>query len=384
MNNVSLERISGCTNGWWWNASANEATMPPAVNTVTGIPQELFVCMETSSCLSNPPSPFLDQYAAYAFISYVKDYGLPTYTYISLLDDHPGSLCGSSLPYATCIQWNDASMNLIVQDIENASSPYRNNTVIAISEDDTQAGQNGRDHINDGRRFPFVLVAPHSVEKQGAATGTSCGIAAGLHCGYVVHQTFNTSNVLAVMERVEMNVNPSSFALGPPTGKSTFPMIENDYLAEGDPLEPVWKCGEAGVPCNTGVINTTTLASTYITPNPVNAATNSSVSLAATALDQNGATISAATFNWTLTPGTLGSLTATTGSSVMFNAGASSGNGHVCENATYKSTTKLGCAPVVVSSNVQLSSAAISPPGTVVVVPKGYTHLQASSLGSNG
>jgi hypothetical protein len=381
-NNIAIEHLTGCTNGWWYNSSSGSASMPPSVNTATGIPQELWVCMETSACSSSYPSPFLDQYAAYAFISYVADYGLPTYTYISLLDDHPGSLCGSSLPYTTCIQMNDASMNLIVEDIENATSPYRNNTVIAITEDDTQAGQNGRDHINDGRRFPFVLVAPHNVEKQGAATGAGCGISPGLHCGYVVHPTFNTSNVLAVMERVEMNVNPSSFALGPPTGRNTFPMVENDYLAEGNPLEPVWKCGETGVLCNTGV-TPVTITSTAISPNPINAATNSAVGLTATAKDQNGAPIGSATYAWVLTPGSLGSLTAATGSSVTFNAGATAGNGHVCENATYLSKSVGICALVSVSATVSLASVAIAPSGKVDVLPSAYAHFQASSMGSN-
>jgi len=273
-------------------------------------------------------------------------------------------------------------MNLIVEDIENATSPYRNNTVIAISEDDTQAGQNGRDHINDGRRFPFVLVAPHNVEKQGAATGAGCGISPGLHCGYVVHQTFNTSNVLAVMERVEMNVNPSSFALGPPTGRSTFPMVENDYLAEGNPLEPVWKCGEPGVPCNTGVV-TQTLTSTSISPSTISAAINTAVGLTATASDQSGAPISSATYAWALTPSTLGSLTATTGSSVTFNAGSSAGRGHVCENATYGPTTVQDCVLAIVISSDTLGSVSITPSGPIAVTPGQFARLQASALGTN-
>jgi hypothetical protein len=381
-DSIDLEHITGCQNGWWFNTTNNKPGMPPAVNTVTGIPQELWVCMETSSCSSSYPSPFLDQYAAYSFISYLADYGLPTYTYISLLDDHPGSLCGSSQAYSTCIEENDASMNLIVQAIEN-STTLRNNTVIAISEDDTQAGQNGRDHINDGRRFPFVLVAPHNAEKQGRPIGTDCGIAASLHCGYVVHQTFNTSNVLAVMERVEMNVNPNSFALGPPTGTSTFPMVENDYLAEGNPLEPVWKCGNPGVPCNTGVA-VQTLTSTSISPNPVSAAVSTAVPVTATALDQNGAKINAAVFNWTLTPPSLGSLSASTGSPITFNAAATAGTGHLCENATYKKVTMGTCALVSVSATISLASVAIAPSGTVPLAPNAYEDFQASSLGSNG
>ncbi len=233
----AVEHIVGCSNGWWMNTTSGVPDMPPTVNPVTGIPQMLWECQYACS---TGPNPFLDQYAAQSFVSYVQDYGLPTYTFVELFDDHPGSNCGSTQSQATCILWNDASMNMIVQDVMNASSPYRGNTAIAISEDDTQNGQNGPDHVNNGRRLPFVMVASHSV-----MNGKN---------GLVVHTTFNTSNVLAVMERVEMNVNPQAFVLGGASSDSyAFPMVENDYLAEANPLSPLWKCGQPGVPCNTGV-----------------------------------------------------------------------------------------------------------------------------------
>ncbi len=194
-NTQAVEHVTGCTNGWWKNTTSGSPDMPPTVNPTTGIPQMLWECQYACG---TGPSPFLDQDVAYSFISYVADYGLPTYSFVELFDDHPGGNCGSA--QATCIQWNDASMNLIVQDIMNSTSAYKDNTVIAVSEDDTQNGANNPDHINNGRRFPFVMVASHNVMK-----GTK---------GLVIHQTFNTSNVLAVMERVEMNVNPSVFYSG--------------------------------------------------------------------------------------------------------------------------------------------------------------------------
>jgi PKD repeat protein len=380
-NSEALEHIGGCTNGWWYNTTSGSATMPPAVNSKTSVPQILWGCQYYCS---TGPSTFLDQYPAYGFISYVADYGLPTYTFIELFDDHPGSNCGSSQAQTTCIKENDASMNLIVEDIENNTSPYRNNTVIAISEDDTQDGANGVDHINSGRRFPFVLVAPHAVERYSTATGATCGIASGTQCGYVVHETYNTSNVLAVMERVEMNVNPSVFVTTAPAGnKNVFPMVENDYLAEGNPLSAVWRCGAPGVPCNTGV-STQVIKSTAISPNPVAAATSSAVSLTASATDTTGSPISGATYAWTLMPSSLGSLTATSGSSITFNSAASAGVGSLFENATYNGKQVNTSAKVWVNSSVTISSVAIAPSGSVVLQPSSYAHFSASSLGSNG
>jgi PKD repeat protein len=380
-NSEAVEHIGGCSNGWWYNSTSGAADMPPVVNGATGAPQILWGCQYYCS---TGPSTFLDQYPAYAFISYVKDYGLPTYTFIELFDDHPGSNCGSSQAQTTCIKENDASMNLIVEDIENNTSTYRNNTVIAISEDDTQDGANGVDHINSGRRFPFVLVAPHNVEKFSTATGATCGIASGTQCGYVVHETYNTSNVLAVMERVEMNVNPSIFTTSAPSGnKNVFPMVENDYLAEGNPLSAVWRCGAPGVVCNTGASNQT-LTSTTVSPNPVNALASSAVGLTATALDQSSSPISGATYAWAVRPASIGTLTAATGSSVTFDAGAAAGTGTIWENATYSGVTVGTTDAVTVTASVTLASVAISPSGGVLTAPSSYVHLQASSLANNG
>jgi PKD repeat protein len=378
-NSEAVEHVSACTNGWWYNTSSSKTTMPPVVNSNTGAPQMLFVC--EYACTA-PPQPNNDQDEAYGFVSYVADYGLPTYTFIELFNDHPGAYCTAAVE-STCIQWNDASTNLIVEDIMNSTSAYKDNTVIAITEDDTQDGANGDDHVNDGRRLPLVIVAPHDVEKQGAATGTSCGISASYHCGYVVHQTFNTSNINAVMERVEMNVNPNVFVTGAPSGnKDVFPMLQNDYLAEGNPLEPLWICGPADAYCNTGASVTRTLTSTSISPNPINAAVSTPVSVSATALDQNGAILSTATFAWNLTPTSLGSLSSASGAAITFNAGASAGNGRLCENATYSAKTIFTCVLVSVSSVVTLSSVTISPAGTTIA-PSGYADFTASSLGSN-
>ncbi len=382
-NSVALE-YTGCgtSAGWWTNTTSGSVNyMPPTVNPVTHYPQVLFGCQYQCNAIN----PMSDQYAAYGFISYVADYGLPTYTFIELFDDHPGPSCpGSGVTYDTCIQWNDASMNLITQDIFNSTSPYKDNTVVAISEDDTQNGQNGPDHINSGRRFPFVLVAPPSVMKTGNPNPASCGITSG-PCGNVVHQTFNTSNVLSVMERVELNVNPGIFSSS--FGKTTFPMATNDQLAEGNPLEPVWRCGDPRVPCNTGTAVTPVLTTTAITPNPISSAPSGTVALSASADDQNGNAMTA-TFAWTVTPASLGTLSSSTSQTPTFTAGTASQTGHICENATAgtPSVTLPACAVTVVSSSAPtLTSVSVTPTsGSVNTGASLNLHgVAATSAGSN-
>ncbi len=278
----SVQVVTGCTNGYWYNTSSGSASMPPTINTATGVPQFLWECQFASGCGSTAPSTFLDSYAANSFTAFLADYGLPTYTEVELQDDHPGSYCGQ--PDPVCIQWNDAATNTVVSAILN-SSTYKTNTVIVITEDDTQDGANGMDHVNSGRRLPFVVVAPHTVLKSGGAPST-CGIASTYpSCGYVVHQTFNFSNVLAIMERVEMNVDPNVFYTGgvAPTS-AQFPMIQNDYLAEGNPIEPLWKCGEPGVPCNTGASSGTapTISAFTVSPSSIPAGGTTYLNVTAT------------------------------------------------------------------------------------------------------
>lgn len=376
-NSEAIDRVTCTGAGWWTNTTSGKSGTPPVINPTTHTPQMLDVCQY--EC--NDISTYLDQWPAYDFISYLQDYGLPTYTFAELFDDHPGGNCGQS--QSICIQWNDASMNLMVQAIMNNTSPYRNNTVIVVAEDETQDGQNGVDHINSGRRDPMVVIASPSVMKTGNPNPSSCGIPSyDLHCGNVVQQTVNTSNVLAVMERVEMNVNPGVFSTS--LTKTTFPMEQNDQLAEGNPLEMLWKCGLPSVPCNTGVIGTQTLTSTTISPNPVNAAVNSTVPLTAVAKDQNGVTISSATFGWTSVLPAGASLSGTTGANVNLVAGGTAGTGHVCENASYSSSTIGVCAVVTISASVTLSSVSVVPSGTQNINTGGTMAFAATALASNG
>ncbi|MDE1819539.1 MAG: PKD domain-containing protein [Euryarchaeota archaeon] len=373
-NSKAVEYTS-CTgsNGFWTNGSSVSA-IPPTTNPATGIPEMLWDCQYTC----NAQSPLLDQWSAYSYISFLSDYGLPTYSFVELFDDHPGSSCGSAFTDAQCIQWNDQSMNLVVNAIEN-NSAWAKSTVIAVAQDDTQNGQNGGDHINNGRRFPFVLIADPSVMKTGNPNPSSCGLTSGT-CGNIVHQTFNTSNVLAVMERVEMNVNPTSFSssIGAIT---TFPMQQNDQLAEGNPLEPVWRCHDPRVPCNTGT-GAQTLTSTAISPSPITSQTSGTVSLTANALDASGNPITGATWAWS-NP-SIGSVSPSTGSSVTYTAPSSAGGGHICENATYNSVTLLGCAAITVTSTVTLSSVSITPSPTATALVNKVVYFNATATSSTG
>jgi PKD repeat protein len=389
-NSVALEHVD-CTgtNGWWTNTSSGSVNdLPPVTNPASGVPDILFGCQyECGSVLKDcggcgNVGTLPDQWAAYGFISYVAKYGLPTVSYIELFDDHPGPSCTNS-NWDTCIKWNDQSMNLIVSDIFNSTSAYKDNTVVAISQDDTQDGSNGKDHINSGRRFPFVLVAPPSVMKTGNPNPAACGIPTG-PCGNVVHQTFNTSNVLAVEERVELNVNQNIFSTTK-GGLTTFPMALNDQLAETNPLEPVWRCADPSVPCNTGTISSTpVLTTTGITPNPVSTTPSGTVALTASALDQHGNPMSGVSFSWTVYPVSLGSISANV-QSPTFTAGSSAGAGHICENASAGSVSNLqACVLATVSSAPPaLSSVVVSPPSTSVVLG-GVANLHGVATLTNG
>ena len=365
---AAIQDVTGCTNGWWKNTTSGSPDMPPTYNPSTGVPEMLWECQY--ACSGSAPNPFLDSYASNSFVSFLKDYGLPTYTFIELFDDHPGNNCGSG--QATCIKQNDAAMGQIVGAVEN--STYKSNTVIAVTEDDTQNGQNDKDHVNSGRRLPFILIAPHTVEHQGGAT-SSCGISSTYgSCGYVVHQTFNTSNVLAVMERVEMNVNPKVFVTGGVSPNSAaFPMVQNDYLAEGNPLEPVWLCsGSSATYCNTGVSGgNVTLSSVAISPSSFTVGVSTAKTLTATPTCTGGTCPAGITYTWSVGPSSLGTITGT-GASVTFTSGTAAGSGSVNVTASYGGANPVGTASVTVSTApVTLSSVAIAPSGTVGVAPSG-------------
>jgi len=114
----------------------------------------------------------------------------------------------------------------IVDSIMNNAS-YKDNTVIVITEDDTQNGNNGPDHISNTYRVPTVVVASPLYMKQ----------------GYVTHVAYSASNTLAVMERVMENVHSGIIDPNDNLGLSTFPMTTADQAALGDPFEALWNQG---------------------------------------------------------------------------------------------------------------------------------------------
>jgi hypothetical protein len=68
--------------------------------------------------------------------------------------------------------------------MNNAS--YKDNTLIAVTEDDTQNGNNGPDHVSNTFRVPLVLVASPTYMKQ----------------HYLSHVAYTTNNVLAAMDNI--------------------------------------------------------------------------------------------------------------------------------------------------------------------------------------
>src|SRR5215472_13697363 len=193
--------------GFWRNPATNKIEMLPVNRPGTSIPEELhyndYACSGT-----NIP----DQTIGNDFLSFVSAHGLPSYSYVELFNDHPGSFQD--------IPTNDAVTKQIVDSIKN-------NTVIVITEDDTQNGNNGPDHVSNTFRVPTVVVASSLYMKQ----------------GYITHVAYSASNTLAVMERVMENVHPGIIDPNDNLGLSTFPMTSADQAALGDPFEALWNQG---------------------------------------------------------------------------------------------------------------------------------------------
>src|SRR5260370_42231707 len=84
-----------------------------------------------------------------AYTNFVSTNGLPAYSYVELFNDHPGTYQD--------IPTNDAEAKKIVNSIMSNSS-YKNNTLIVITEDDTQNGNNGPDHVSNTYRVPLPVI----------------------------------------------------------------------------------------------------------------------------------------------------------------------------------------------------------------------------------
>src|SRR6266851_5446011 len=196
--------------GYWRNPATNAIEALPVNRPGTSIPEELnynhFTC-----CGQNDD----DQVIVNDYLNFVTTNGLPTYSYIELFNDHPGTF--QDIPK------NDRVTKQVVDAIMG-NTAYKDNTLIVVTEDDTQNGSNGPDHVSNTYRVPIVIVASPTYMKQ----------------GYISHVAYRTDNVLAAMERVVNNVHPGAIDPNNTIGLATFPMTTADQSGLGDPLEDLW------------------------------------------------------------------------------------------------------------------------------------------------
>jgi hypothetical protein len=196
--------------GYFKNRKGGRPEVLPIDRPGTRIPEEINYDQYTCSGQS-----VSDPQVADGFLNFVKRHGLPAYSYVELFNDHPGTYQNVSL--------NDAETYQIVRSLM-ASRAYRNNTLIVVTEDDTQNGDNGPDHVSNTYRVPLVVIgSPKYVKPH-----------------HLSHVAYTTSNVIAAMERVMENVRPGIISRNGSLGRTTFPMTTSDQSALGDPLEAFW------------------------------------------------------------------------------------------------------------------------------------------------
>jgi PKD repeat protein len=199
--------------GYWKNPADNKVEVLPPNRPGTSVPEELHYNEYTCNNQS-----ISDTTVANDYLNFVNTNGLPAYNYVELFNDHPGTYQD--------IPTNDSTTNQIVTSIMG-NSAYKDNTLIVVTEDDTQNGNNGPDHVSNTYRVPLVVIGSSQYVKQ----------------HYDSHVAYTTANVLAAMERTMNNVHPGIIDPNDNLGLSTFPMTTNDQAALGDPLEDFWVQG---------------------------------------------------------------------------------------------------------------------------------------------
>ena len=199
--------------GYWRNPGTGKPEVLPVNRPGTSIPEELTYKNYTCGAQNDD-----DQTIANGFTSFVSTNGLPAYSYVELFNDHPGSF--QDIPK------NDSATNSIVTSLMS-NSTYKNNTLIIVTEDDTQNGNNGPDHVSNTYRVPLVVIGSPTYVK----------------ANYISHVAYTTSNALAAMERVMQNVHAGIIDPNDNLGLSTFPMTTADQSALADPLEDFWVQG---------------------------------------------------------------------------------------------------------------------------------------------
>jgi PKD repeat protein len=196
--------------GYWRDPATHNLEVLPVNRPGTSVPEEL--TYNNYTCHGQNDD---DQTIATGFQNFVSANGLPAYSYVELFNDHPGTF--QDIPK------NDSATNSIVTSIMSNAS-YKDNTVIVVTEDDTQNGNNGPDHVSNTFRVPTVVIASPTYMKQ----------------AYLSHVAYSTSNVIAAMERVMENNHPGAIDPNNNIGLATFPMTTADQAALGDPLEDLW------------------------------------------------------------------------------------------------------------------------------------------------
>lgn len=199
--------------GEWRNPGTGKPEVLPVNRAGTSIPEEL--SYNNYTCKGQNDD---DQTVGTGFENFVSAHGLPAYSYVELFNDHPGTY--QDIPK------NDSVTKQIVDSIMNNSS-YKDNTLIVVTEDDTQNGNNGPDHVSNTYRVPLVVIASPLYMKQ----------------HYLTHVAYTTNNVLAAMERTMENVHPGIIDPNNNLGLGTYPMTTADQAALGDPLEDFWLQG---------------------------------------------------------------------------------------------------------------------------------------------
>jgi PKD repeat protein len=213
-------------NGYYQPTGGTPSALPVDAAGTT-YPEELHYSEYTCSNISVG-----DNVVANDFLSSVSAHGLPTYSYVELFNDHPGS--------AQNIGLNDSSAYNIVNSIMG-NSAYKDNTLIIDTIDDTQNGNNGPDHVSNTYRVPLVVMCSATYCKQ----------------HYLSHVAYSTSNVVAAIERVVNNVHPGAIDPNNNLGPNTFPMTSADQSALGDPLGDFWVQGATPLSASTTASPTT-------------------------------------------------------------------------------------------------------------------------------
>ncbi len=213
--------------GYWRNPGTHNLEVLPVDRPGTTVPEEINYNEYTCSGQNIPDSTVATNY-----LNFVNTNGLPAYNYVELFNDHPGTYQN--------IPGNDAATMQIVNSIMSNPS-YENNTLIVVTEDDTQNGNNGPDHVSNTYRVPLVVIGSPTYVK----------------AHYLSHVAYTTSNVIAAMERVMQNVHAGIIDPNDNLGLSTFPMTTNDQAALGDPLEDFWVQGSTPLTAATSASPTT-------------------------------------------------------------------------------------------------------------------------------